>query len=77
MPYFEIPIPLGGFSEGLPIENQEGATSGFMLNCRPRDVLENKFRLGQRLGMKKAYTQQIGENANFPVVWIGSITVMD
>lgn len=77
MAIFEIPIPLGGFSEGLPIENQEQATSGYMSNCRPRDVLEKKFRLGQRPGLKKAYSQQIGENTNFPVIWLGSVTSVD
>jgi hypothetical protein len=71
----EIPLPLGGFSEGLEPSQQEQMTSGYMLNCRPRDVLEGKLRLGQRPGLKKAYSQQIG-GSSAPIVWMGSITTV-
>jgi len=46
MPPFNIPIPIAGFSEGLPIEAQEQGTTGYMSNCRPKDVFEEKLRLG-------------------------------
>jgi len=72
----EIQQPLGGYSEGLPIERQQQATSGYMKNCRPRDVLEGKLRLGQRPGLKKAYSQQIG-GATAPIIELLSITVID
>lgn len=72
----EIQLPLGGYSEGLPIEQQQQATSGYMNNCRPRDVLEGKLRIAQRPGLKKAYSQQIG-GAALAVVEILSITVVD
>jgi len=77
MPPIQIPIPIGGYSEGLPVEQQQQSTSGYMSNCRPRDVLEGKLRLGQRPGLKKAYaSQQIGGEAK-PIVWLGSITTVD
>jgi len=72
----EIPLPLKGLSKGLPVANEEAATSGYMSNVRPRDVLEGRLRLGQRPGLKKAYSQQIG-NVAMPVVFIGFITVVE
>ena len=47
-----------------------------MSNIRPRDTLEGRLRIGQRPGMKKAYTQQIGGDAQ-PVVYLGSVTTVD
>jgi len=76
MASFNIPIPIAGFSEGLPIESQEQGTTGYMSNCRPKDVFEEKLRLGQRPGLKKAYSQQIG-GISSPVLEITSVTVVD
>lgn len=75
MAYMEIPLCLKGFSEILPVENQEPATSPFMSNCRPRDVLEKRIRIGKRPGLKKAYSQQIGDES-YPIVALCSITVV-
>jgi hypothetical protein len=72
----DVPLPLGGFSEGFQPDKQPTATSGYMNNCRPRDVLEKKIRIGQRPGLAKAYSQQIGGAAS-PIVWLGSITIVD
>jgi len=69
----EIKLPLGGYSEGLPIEQQQQATSSYMKNVRERDVLEEKLRICQRAGLKKAYSQQIGGAAK-PIVELLSIT---
>jgi hypothetical protein len=74
--YSEFPVPLKGVSRGLAASYQEEGTSGYMLNCRPRDVLEGKLRIGQRPGTKKAYAQQIG-GENSPIVWLGSVTTVD
>jgi len=71
----EIKLPLGGYSEGLDPKMQQQGTCGYMKNVRPRDVLEGKLRLGQRPGLKKSYNQ-VGDGA-FPIVWLGSITVVD
>lgn len=74
--YTEFQLPLLGVSEGLPVVNEQGTTSGYMSNCRPRDVLEKRLRLGQRPGLKKTYAQQIG-GVSTPIVWLGSITIVD
>lgn len=75
MALIDIPLPLGGISEGVAVANEQQSTSGYMLNVRPRDVLERRIRLGQRPGMKKAYSQQIGGGAT-PIVWLGSVTTI-
>ena len=72
----EIPFPMQGKSEGLPVCKEGLNTSGYILNCRPRDVLEGRMRIGQRPGLKKAYSQQIG-GESAPIVWIGSVTTVD
>ena len=76
MPLIDFTLPLGGESHGMAVAGQEQGTSGYMSNCRPRDVLEGRFRIGQRPGLKKAYAQQIGGDAK-PIVWIGSVTTVD
>ena len=76
MPNFEFQLPLSGLSEGLPVSDEQAGTSGYMSNVRPRDVLEKRLRIGQRPGLKKAYSQQIG-GITSPIVWLGSITIVD
>lgn len=76
MAYIEFQLPLGGVSEGLPVTAEQPSTTGYMSNCRPRDVLEKRLRLGQRPGLKKAYSQQIGGDA-VPIIEILSITTVD
>lgn len=73
MPRVEFPIPIKGYSEGMQPHQQEPGTCQYMSNCRPRDVLDNRIRLGQRPGLKKAYSQQIGGGAN-PIVELLSVT---
>lgn len=75
MAYFEINLPIKGFSEILPVENQEPATSGYINNVRPRDVLEKRIRIGKRPGLKKAYSQQIGSES-YPIVAMCSVTTV-
>ena len=70
-----IPLPLGGYSEGFPIDKQQSGTSAHMSNVRPRDVLDKKIRLGKRPGLKKAYSQQIG-GASFPIIELLSVTTI-
>jgi hypothetical protein len=76
MAYIEFQLPLQGLSEGLSVTSEQGMTSGYMSNCRPRDVLEKRIRIGQRPGLKKAYSQQIGGAAE-PIIWLGSVTTVD
>jgi len=73
MAVFQIPIPLRGVNKGLAVEDSPPGSSGDMNNVRPRDVLENRIRIGQRPGKKKAYTTQVG-NINNPVVEIIEVT---
>ena len=40
------------------------------------DIQDNRFRGGQRPGLQKAYTQQIGSTSS-PIIWLGSITTVD
>ncbi len=74
--YIDINVPIKGFSEILPVESQEIATTPYALNIRPRDVLEKRMRIGKRPGLKKAYSQQIGGDIN-SIVWLGSVTTVD
>ena len=76
MALLDFTLPLAGESHGMPVTNQEEGTSAYMLNCRPRDVLEGRLRIGQRPGLKKAYAQQIGGDTA-AIVWIGSVTTVD
>ena len=69
-------LPLEGYSRGLTPGTEKVTTSPYMKNVRPRDTLEGWIRLGQRPGLKKAYSQQIGGDA-VPIVWCGSITTVD
>lgn len=46
-------LPIKGISKGLQVENSDPLTSGYMNNVRPRDVLENRVRIGQRPGVDK------------------------
>lgn len=71
-----IPLPLGGYSEGFPIDKQQPGTSGHMSNVRPRDVLDKKIRLGKRPGQKKSYSDQIGGDV-VPIIELLSVTTAD
>lgn len=71
-----INLPIKGFSAGFPVENQPPLTSGYMNNVLPRDTLENKIRLGQRPGLDKVLTQQIGGSSQ-PIVAIIQVTSVD
>lgn len=74
--FVEFQLPYQGINEALPVSNEPGATSGYMSNVRPRDVLERRLRLGQRPGLKKAYSQQIGGD-DIPIVELLSVTTVD
>jgi len=75
MAKIEFTIPIKGYSEGLAPHQEQQLTSGHLMNVRPRDVLENRMRLGQRPGLDKKYSQQIG-NSISPVVEITEVAVV-
>jgi len=49
----ELPNPIQGVSKGVPVDKESPATSGYMSNVRPIDVLEKRIRLGQRPALDK------------------------
>ena len=63
----EWPLPIFGISRIITVEKEPAKYSGYMNNVRPVDVLENKIRLGQRPGLDKWSSTQIG-SAEQPVV---------
>ena len=63
----EWPLPIFGISRIITVEKEPAKYSGYMSNVRPTDALENKIRLGQRPGLDKWSTTQIG-SAEQPVV---------
>lgn len=69
----ELTPPLKGISKGLTVDKESMLTSGYMNNIRPRGVLERRLRLGQRPGLDKWDTTQIG-SAEQPVVAITSVS---
>ena len=76
MPQIQFTLPLEGYSRGLVPGTEKPTTSPHMNNVRPRDTLEGWIRLGQRPGLKKAYSQQIGGEAS-GIVFLGSVTTVD
>ena len=72
----EIPLPYKGVNESLPLDKTIGGISPYMNNVWPFDVLDRRIRIGQRPGMGKAYSQQIGGDAN-PIVAMIIITTVD
>lgn len=63
----EWPLPILGISRIIAVEKEPISYSGYLNNVRPTDVLENRVRLGQRPGLGKWSTDQIG-GAEIPVV---------
>ena len=74
MPHIRIQAPLKGIFKGSASGDLPSLTSEYMNNVRPRDVLENKIRLGQRPGLDKwGAGTQIGADAQ-PVVFMISVS---
>lgn len=69
----EILFPIKGLHKGFMTEKQPGLTSFSMLNVRPYDTLANRLRGGQRPGLVKWSTDQIGD-AEQPVVAMCSVS---
>jgi hypothetical protein len=65
----EFVFPLKGINEMFPNSKQPQLTSGDMLNVRPFDALDNRMRGGQRPGLNKWSSSQIGGSTQ-PVVAI-------
>jgi len=72
----QLLFPFKGKHKGLPAGKQPAGTSPNLQNVRVFDVLDDRGRGGQRPGMAKKYTQQIGGTA-YPIVAICSVTVVN
>ena len=55
-----LSFPLLGLSENWPYNDQPALSSPHLQNVRAYDVLEKRARGGQRPGLRKLYSQQIG-----------------
>jgi len=71
----EIRFPRNGLHKGFGTEEQPQETSRVLMNVRPYDVIGNMARGGQRPGLKKAYTQQIGGDT-LPIVALLEVSVV-
>ncbi len=69
-------FPFEGVDKGRAASNQSPTTSPDMRNMRVYDVLGNRARGGQRPGLGKLYSEQIG-NAPVPISLIASVTVVE
>ncbi len=67
-------FPLKGKFLGIQSSKQPGQTSRDLNNVRP--FFDGRAVGGQRPGMDKVYSQQIGGDA-VSVVWLGSVTTVD
>jgi len=75
--HINFQLPVKGLHKGGAVEQSPAMTSGYMNNCRARDVLENKVRIGQRPGLDKwGDGDQIG-GAELPVVAICIVSTVD
>jgi len=67
-------FPFLGLNKGRALNEQPAATSVYLNNVRPYDVLGNRLRGGQRPGLDKLYTQQIGGSDAMAIVAVCSVT---
>ncbi len=56
----EIPLPIKGYHVGAAAKDQPALTSPSLRNVRPYDANEERARIGQRPGLVKAFTTQVG-----------------
>lgn len=72
----ELQFPIKGKSEITAAAKQPQLTSPHMNNVRPQDVSQNRIRGGQRPGIDKRYSQQIGSDSEYPVVVLLQVTLV-
>lgn len=68
----EIQPPLAGLQENYAYEVNPPFSSPQLLNVRPYDCNDVRARIGQRPGLVKAYSTQVG--GAHPVLLMASIT---
>jgi hypothetical protein len=67
MPVRNVPLPVKGYAAGTAFCSTNPEYSLDMYNVRVRDVLGTRIRLGQRPGMAKWSSTQLG-SATQPIV---------
>ncbi len=72
----ELQFPIQGKSEITAAAKQPQLTTPYINNVRPQDVIKNRIRGGQRPGLDKRYSQQIGGNSEYPVIALLQITLV-
>ena len=72
----ELQFPIMGKSEITAAAKQPQLTSPDMNNVRPQDVAENRIRGGQRPGLDKRYSQQIGSDSEYPIIALLQVTLV-
>ena len=72
----KLPLPIKGINRGITVSVTPSEYSTNMNNVRPRDSLENRIRLGQRPGLTKWSTDQVGgiEQPVVDIISVSSIT---
>ena len=71
----KLRFPMNGKNVNFAASTQPDFTSADLCNVRPFDVLEKRARGGQRPGMRKVFTQCIGNGK--PVVKMCQITTVE
>jgi hypothetical protein len=74
--FLELTPPLKGLLKSSPSDKTPTEFSEYMDNVRPVDVLEHKFRIGQRPGLDKWGNGDLIGGANQPVVSIISVSTV-
>lgn len=70
----EFILPLEGIVKGMPPGKEIKASSEYMNNVRPFDVLEKKIRIGQRPALDKWGAGTLIGAAEQPVVAMCSVS---
>lgn len=69
----KLPLPIKGIHKGITVSVTPQEYTTNMDNVRPKDVLESRIRLGQRPGLAKWSTDQVG-GSDQPVVEMLSVS---
>ena len=72
----ELIPPIKGILKGMPSDKTPTEYSEYMSNVRPIDVLETKFRIGQRPGLDKWGAGTLIGAAEQPVVAMCTVSTV-
>jgi hypothetical protein len=72
----ELKFPVKGVDKNWANSSQPPVTSPDMNNVRPYGTAEGRLRGGQRPGLAKRFSQQIGGANGGPVIFLCQVTSM-